>query len=118
MNPSRFHFTIKQKLQILHEFDENQSSACLSEKGISKAQVLDWKNKESEMMLIPEEKQSQTYILHSGPTKKYEELYTFLYTKIKEMRAEKQVVNHNLLITLACNEDPTIKIKVQTEKEA
>ena len=57
------------------------------------------------MQSLPEEKQTNTLILHPGPSLKYAELYTFLYSYVKDMRKEKTVVNHNVLISIACNED-------------
>jgi len=58
------------------------------------------------MQSPPEEKQTNALILHPGPSLKYAELYTFLYSYVKDMKKEKTVVNHNLLISIACNEDP------------
>ena len=101
---NRFHFTIKQKLQILDELEESKNEDFYKEKNITKIQVQGWKEKKAQMLALPEEKQSSTYKLHQGPQKKYADLYTFLYSQVKEMRAEKMVVTHELLISLAINE--------------
>jgi len=62
------------------------------------------KNSPRNRFLVLWNRNSPTYKLHQGPQKKYADLYTFLYSQIKEMRAEKMVVTHELLISLAINE--------------
>ena len=54
-------------------------------------------------------KQPTKYTLHPGPNLKYADLYLFLYTKVKEMRGERQAINHNLLIAIALEEQPELR---------
>jgi len=103
---SRFYYSVKQKLHILGEFEENKEIDSLRDKNLRRTQIRDWiKKKPPLMQSLPEEKQKNTLILHPGPSLKYAELYTFLYSYVKDMIKEKTVVNHNLLISIACNED-------------
>jgi len=88
---SRFHYTIKQKLQILEE--EEKELDIQNSHPIKKHQAENWKTKKDEFQNLSPMKQSTKYTLHPGPNLKYADLYLFLYTKVKELRGERQAIN-------------------------
>ena len=104
----RFHYSLKQKLQIIAEFQETNDPQCYLTKEITKNQFHLWQEKAHQMNLIPEDKQTSTYIIHPGPQRKYNALYTYLYQIVNQMRAERQAVTYNFLIEIACNELPEV----------
>jgi len=114
----RFHFSIKQKLQILSELDETNDPRCYIEKNITKKQIQDWRDKALVMGRMSEDDQASIYTLHSGPKRKYDGLYTYLYQVVKKMRAEKQAVTYNMLIEIACQELPEVYSRTYNGKRS
>ena len=101
----RFHYTIKQKIQILEEVKDPDMEGSHP---VSKKQLQNWSVKKEKFQSLSPLKQQKTLILHPGPCLKYDELYSFLYTKVKEMRSERQAINHNFLIAIALEEMPEL----------
>ena len=98
----RFHYTIKQKLQVFDLVRSGQSYKAAEQfPHVTQKQIEEWKNKEEEMKDLPLDVQNTKYTLHKGPRRKYEELYTYLYQQVKEMRSNKEPVTVYQLIHLA-----------------
>jgi len=116
---SRFHFSIKQKLQILDHREENKIASDIeTSQRVTNRQIKQWSRQVEEYKKLSPLKQQKTFILHSGPKMKYAELYTFLYARVKEMREESQAISHNILINLAIQEDPEIRTLSNTGKRS
>ena len=64
---SRFYYSVKQKLHILGELEENKEMDSLRDKNLRRTQIRDWIEKKPLMQSLPEEKQTNTLILHPGP---------------------------------------------------
>src|SRR5690349_18058332 len=103
----RFHFTIKQRLQIMEQIEENKES--LNDHNLSRGQLREWNSKRDMMEVLPDDIQAAKYILHPGPHQKYSDLYTFLYQKVKQMRMKKIAINHHSLIEIAVKEEERLK---------
>ena len=104
----RFHYTAKQKLQILESLEEEKELDFEMPRSPSKKQIKDWNNKKEQYINLSLLEQPKTYTLHKGASLKYAELYTFLYSKVKSMRQEMIAINHNMLITIAIQEQPEL----------
>jgi len=102
---NRFHYTIKQKLEILDAMEEEKSSNLHP---VKKSQLDSWRAKQEEYSGLTQKKQQKTCTLHQGPSMKYAELYSFLYSQVKDLRDERRAINHNLLIGIAIEEVPEI----------
>jgi len=106
---NRFHYTIKQKVQIINQFEEEKTLDNSLMPPITVQQVRTWSEKKEEFSSLSPIKQMKTYTLHPGPQLKYPELYTFLYMKVKEWRRERKAITHDMLIQIAIEEQPSIK---------
>jgi len=109
MSNNRFHYTARQKLQILEEVKECELKQIQNDYGITKEQIMQWTDHREELLRVPEPKPSSMYSLHPGPQLKCVELYIFLYKKVKRMRVKKQAVSHFFLIQLAIEQQPSIQ---------
>ena len=106
----RFHYTVKQKLQILDLIESGQIFRLSTLfPSISQKQINEWQEKQGEMRQISDTKKDTTYTLHSGPPQKYPELFQFLHKSVKELRQQKRAVTVDYLQSLAEIEEPSIK---------
>src|SRR5690349_13428039 len=106
----RFHYIVKQKLQILNLFRTGQIVRMLQYfPNVTQKQIEEWAAKEDQMRALPLEKQETTYILHPGPQRKYRELYQYLYQVVKEGRLERKAVTIGYLQYLVELEEPSIR---------
>lgn len=108
MNQHRFHYTIAQKLHILNSVEESKDAQDNSP-SITTAQLRSWTQNQDKFRNLSPSKQMRTYIVHPGPKVKYADLYTFLYSQLKERRQENLVVNHDILIGIAMEADPRVR---------
>lgn len=107
---TRFHYNIKQKLQILDLAREDQWFRLYTHfPKVTKKMIDEWKEKEAEMRSLPEDTQISKFILHPGPETKYKELYQFMYQTFKDLRSENKAVTSDYLLYLAESEDSRIK---------
>jgi len=118
MTTPRFHYTISQKLQILQRYEEGKVEDNQIQHHATRAQIKEWTEKKEKFESLSSNKQQRAFILHPGPKLKYAELYTFLYSCVKEMRSENQAINHEMLIKLAIQEQPNTRDLSETGKRS
>jgi hypothetical protein len=107
---NRFHFTIKQKLQILDLVREEQWMQLATQfPQVTQCQIDNWSTKEQQMRALSETEQASKFTLHPGPEIKYKELYQFLYQTFKDLRSENKAVTGDLLLSLAEAEEPRLR---------
>lgn len=107
---TRFHYTIKQKLQILDLVRGRQWYRLATQfPKVTQKMIDEWEENEAEMRALPENIQSKKFILHAGPEQKYKELYQFMYQTFKEVRSENKAVSSDYLLYLAETEEPRVK---------
>ena len=106
----RYHFTIKQKLQILDLVRTGQLYRLASQfPSVTQRQINEWERKENQMGALSEKDQQSKYILHSGPSPMRKELFQFLYQTVKDLRSDRRAVTVDYLISIAETEDPSIQ---------
>lgn len=99
---NRFHYTLKQKVQIIDMVETGSIFRTNAEfPRVTQKQLEDWKKHEEEIKAMPEDAQNTKYTLHKGPKRKYSELYQYLYQTVKDRRAERQPVTVESLIQVA-----------------
>jgi len=123
----RFHYTIAQKLQLLQIYEEVQEEEAKVPEylnglpglpRITKRQLENWASQKEQFLLLTPEERLKTYILHAGPPVQYSDLYTFLYSQVKEMRQEGHAINHDMLIKIAMDHDQEVKKLSYTGKRS
>lgn len=112
----RFHYTVAQKIHILNSAEENKDEE--NSHPITSGQLRAWTENQEKFRNLSPSKQRSTYIVHPGPKIKYADLYTFLYSELKERRHEMLAVNHDVLIGLAMEADPRIRTLSQNGKRS
>lgn len=106
----RFHFTIKQKLQILDLVKTGQLAKLVSNfPSITQKQIDDWERNEQKMRMLSEKDQTSKYTLHPGPSDTRAELYQYLYQRVKEFRLDRRAVTVEYLINVAIAVDPSVQ---------
>jgi uncharacterized protein (UPF0305 family) len=106
----RFHYTIKQKLEILQLVETGQLFRLASQfPHVTQKQISDWMANREKMLKLSEEDRARMYILHQGPEIKYKELYQFLYQKVKDLREDRKAITVESLLRLAVVEEPEVK---------
>ena len=106
----RFHFTIKQKLQILDMVRTGQLARLVALfPSITQKQLDEWQRNEERMRMLSEKDQCSKYTLHAGPSETRKELYQYLYQKVKELRQERKAITVESLISLAIAVDPSLQ---------
>ena len=106
----RFHYTIKQKLQLINLTETGQLVRTQEQfPKVTQKQLEEWKDKEEEMKAVSPNVQNSKYTLHKGPKRKYAELYQYLYQVVKEMRLSRQPVTIDLLVQIAQAECDEVK---------
>lgn len=105
----RFHYTIKQKLQILELVNTGQLYRLATQfPSITQKQITEWQQREHEMRMLSEKDQQTKYTLHKGPSQTRKELYQYLYQKVKELRTDRRAITVDYLIGLAKAMDPSV----------
>ena len=106
----RFHYSIKQKLEILELVRTGQlMRLALDFPKVTQKQINEWSEKEEQMRALSVEERQSKYILHSGPTQKYKELYQYLYQIVKVLRYDRRAVTVDYLISVAEQEDASVR---------
>lgn len=106
----RFHYTIKQKLQILDLVRNGQVYRLASQfPSATQKQIDEWQQREHEMRMLSDKDQSSKYTLHPGPSQTRKELYQYLYQIVKEMRLDRRAVTVDHLIHVSRAVDPSIQ---------
>ena len=105
----RFYYTVKQKLFILDLVRTGQLLRLFEQfPKVTQKQISDWQTKEDQMRSMTSEKQAIKYTVHTGPSLKYQELYQFLYQRVKEFRIEREAITVERLISIALEAEESI----------
>ena len=99
---TRFNYTIWQKFDVLNLVHRGEIvKLALEFPKVTQKQVDEWKAKEEQMRVLSELEQRRRCTLHSGSSRKHQELYQYLYQIVKVLRSERRAVSVGYLMSIA-----------------